>query len=172
MTQEPKLEVFFGDDDLIERFAAKCDEAPDGAERPHLARVINAAFPFAVFDGDAYAKIALQEGEAVALICALHAYHFTICQSGHLRWLDQRSEILHKRMLDALDATQLSMIDCGMDVRNIMNRALRWKKKSKSLDEDDYHERLAIQDARYLTISSEWMSLLDKEIGRVFFGAQ
>lgn len=172
MSEEPKAEVFFGDEDLVGRFAAQCVEPCLDAELPHLKRVVSTVGLYREISEGSYAAIALQDGEAVALIVALHSYHFKICQSGHLHWLSDKTEVLHRRMLDALDATQLSSVGPGMDVRNIMNRALRWFKKSNCIDEDDYQERLAIQDARYLTVSSDWMTLLDREIGRIYFGAK
>jgi hypothetical protein len=74
-------------------------------------------------------------------------------------------------MLDGLDQTQLSAAGPGMDVRNIVSRALRWHAKRTELEDDDYQERMAIQDARYLTIASHWLSFLDEQIGRAYFGA-
>lgn len=169
--QEPEAKVFFGDRDITERFAAQCVEIEADTSRPHLARVIQTIFPIRFFGENAYAQIALQDGEGVALICALHAYHFTICQAGHIWWIDQHGENVHRRMLDGLDQTQLSAAGPGMDVRNIVNRSLRWYAKRGELEDDDYQERMAIQDARYLTIASHWLSFLNEQIGRAYFGA-
>lgn len=169
--QEPEPKVFFGDEQIVKKFAAECVEMNPDADHPHLSRIIRTIFPMRVFGEAQYAEIALRDGEAVALICGLHAYHFTICQSGHIFWLEDKEESLHKRMIDALDATQLSAIDRGMDVRNIMNRSFRWYKKREQLNEEDYFERLSIQDARYLTICREWLRFLDECIGKEFFSA-
>jgi len=173
--KEPEARVFFGDDDLLKNAASRCAKVDASiVERPSLTMIVQTFLPSGVlsFRDETQAQIALDHGEGVSLICGLYAYNYTICQSGHLRWFDWAGPLAHRRMLDALDASQLSLTDVGMGVRNIVKRSLRWYKKRSDLDDEDYQERLAIQDARYLTNSGRWMDFLDGQIASAYFGAQ
>jgi hypothetical protein len=167
----PPVKVFFGDEGFLSAVSSRCHELEVEIDRPNINRITNALMPDGIlsFSENTQSKIAVEFGESAALICSLYVYDYKICRSGHIAWLNAYGDVLHRRMMSALDATQLSYTDIGMGVRNIAGRSLRWYKKRSSIDEEDYFERMEIQDTRYLSKSAKWMEFLDNKIGELYF---